>query len=59
MTGKLAIHLGASLSATVALLVGLVELPKYPTVGPLLATGGMALLPYAISGWCAAPGLKN
>ena len=48
-----------SLSAFIALLVGLFTLPVYPIVGALLAIGGMALQLYAVAGLCGTAESKN
>jgi hypothetical protein len=48
-----------SLSAFIALLVGLFTLPVYPIVGALLVIGGMALQLYAVAGLCGTAESKN
>jgi uncharacterized membrane protein YuzA (DUF378 family) len=56
---KVGVYLVSSLSALVALFVGLLALPVYPIVGTLLTIGGMALQLYAVAGLCGAPVFKH
>jgi len=58
-TWKVGTYLVSSLSAFIALLVGLFALPVYPIVGALLVIGGMALQLYAVAGLCGAAESKN
>jgi hypothetical protein len=58
-TWKVGVYLTASLSAFVALLVGLLALSVYPIVGALLTIGGMGLQLYAVAGFRRAPGFKK
>jgi uncharacterized membrane protein YuzA (DUF378 family) len=53
-TWKVGTYLVSSLSALIALLVGLFSLPVYPIVGVLLVIAGMALQLYAVAGLCGA-----
>jgi hypothetical protein len=58
-TWKVGTYLVSSLSAFIALLVGLFTLPVYPIVGALLVIGGMALELYAVAGLCGTAESKN
>jgi hypothetical protein len=58
-TWKVGTYLVSSLSALIALLVGLFALPVYPIVGVLLVIGGMALQLYAVAGLCGAAESQN
>lgn len=58
-TWRVGTYLASSLSAFIALLVGLFTLPIYPIVGALLVIGGMALELYAVAGLCGTAESKN
>jgi hypothetical protein len=58
-TWKVGTYLVSSLSAFIALLVGLFALPVYPIVGTLLVIGGMPLELHAVAGLCGTAESKN